>query len=54
MRHNCAHPGCTNEGILRVAEGVWLCAKHMTERVYTPKKQASEDPDDHGGGGEPS
>jgi hypothetical protein len=32
---------------------LWV-ADITSERVYTPKKQASEDQDDHDDGGEPS
>jgi hypothetical protein len=36
MRHKCAHPDCTEDGIVPVEDDKWLCTAHINERVNSP------------------
>jgi hypothetical protein len=33
VKHACAHPDCTNEGIFTIEDGERLCMQHIHERI---------------------
>jgi hypothetical protein len=38
--NRCAHPHCTEPGLVRIEDNKWLCALHITMRVNLPQNVA--------------
>jgi hypothetical protein len=39
-KHKCLHPGCTDDPIVKVEDGKWMCAEHIMQRMHSPRNRA--------------
>ena len=45
MSNECSHPGCAEDGLIKVEGDKWLCSRHITERINSPESVALTEAD---------